>query len=200
MMPLILLCLDVSVEIAMPATAVASTFDVVTWLKDRALNDGEYLQPIKMHHLLFLAQAYFAVAYRGQKLAPATFIADSTGPIEPDVWRVFASGRPFVESDPVPERVEHFLDSIWRRFGSHSVDYLSDLLRTQPPYMDAFSDAPKSEISMESMVKFYGRKQKKAPVKPFAAPDVEDVLRPRTMRSATGKPVSVQRWMPKGSK
>lgn len=184
----------------MPLTAVTSTFDVVAWLKDRALNDGEYLQPVKMHHLLFLSQAYFAVAYRGQKLAPATFIADEKGPLEPDVWRVFSSGRPYVENEPLPERVEHFLDSVWRRFGSHSVEYLSDLLKSQPPYSDTFLEAPSSEITLEKMTEFYGKKKEKKVASPLAAPDVDDVLRPRTMRSAKGKPVNVQRWNPRSLK
>ncbi len=184
----------------MAVTAVLSTFDVVAWLKDRALNDGEYLQPVKMHQLLFLAQAYFAVAYRGQKLSPATFVADEKGPLEPDVWRVFASGRPYVESDPLPERVEHFLDSIWRRFGAHSVEYLADLLKAQSPYQAAFAEAPNTEITLKQMVEFYGKAKKKAQSKPLSAPDVDDVLRPRTMRSASGKPVSVQRWNPRAAK
>ena len=60
----------------MPASAVSSTFDVVVWFTDRALNDGEYLQPTKLHRLMYLAQGYFAVAYRGEKLMPATFVVD----------------------------------------------------------------------------------------------------------------------------
>jgi len=184
----------------MTPTAVLSTFDIVAWLKDRALNDGEYLQPVKMHHLLFLAQAYYSVAYPGYKLAPATFVADEKGPIEPDVWRVFSSGRPYVENEPLPDRVEHFLDSIWRRFGAHSVDYLADLLKGQSPYRDAFDSAPSSEISLKSMIAFYGKAKKQKAIKPTGAPDVDDVLRPRTMRSASGKPVSVQRWNPRSMK
>jgi len=184
----------------MSVTAVSSTFDVVAWLKDRALNDGEYLQPVKMHHLLFLSQAYYGAAYRSQKLMPATFVAESHGPTEPDVWRVFSSGRPFVESDNVPERVEHFLDSIWRKFGSHSVDYLGNLLRSQSPFVDAFHQGVRTEITLEVMVEFYGRSKAKKTVKPLDAIDVDDVLRPRTMRSAKGVPVSVKRWVPGGKK
>ena len=37
----------------MPKTAVTSTFDVVIWLTDRALNDGESLQPVKLQPLKF---------------------------------------------------------------------------------------------------------------------------------------------------
>ena len=39
--------------------AVFSTFDVAFWFADTALNNNEYLQPQKLHRLLFLSQAYF---------------------------------------------------------------------------------------------------------------------------------------------
>lgn len=179
----------------MTPPAVPSTFDLVAWFTDRALNDGEYLQPLKLHRLLFLAQAYFAVAYRGQKLAPATFIAEEHGPVEPDVWRVLSSGRPYIESVPPNERVEQFLDSIWRRFGSHSTDYLGSLVNSHPPYADAYLAAPRSEIPLASMVEFYGRAREEKR-RGAEAPGIDEVLRPRTMVTAGGKPVSVRRWSP----
>ena len=42
--------------------AVQSSFDVAYWFFDRALNENEYIQPQKLHRLMFLAPAYFAVA------------------------------------------------------------------------------------------------------------------------------------------
>lgn len=180
-------------------TAVPSTFDVVIWLMDRALNEGEYLQPVKLHRLLFLAQAYFAVAYGGGKLAPATFLAEENGPIEPDVWRVYASGRPYIENVPLPERVEHFLDSVWRRFGSYSADYLGDMVRDQPPFRDAFVQGPRHEIALDAMIAFYGRPRPSA-AKSAAVPSADEILRPRTLVTAEGKPVNVRRWTPRGGK
>ena len=182
----------------MTQTAVPSTFDVVIWLMDRALNEDEYLQPVKLHRLLFLAQAYFAVAYGGGKLAPATFLAEENGPIKPDVWRVYASGRPYIENVLLPELVEHFLDSVWRRFGSYSADYLGELLRGQPPFQEAFKQGPSHEISLEAMIAFYGRPRPSA-VKSAAVPSADEVLRLRTLVTADGKPVNVRRWTPRGS-
>ncbi|WP_337997941.1 Panacea domain-containing protein [Oleispirillum naphthae] len=182
----------------MPKTAVTSTFDVVIWLTDRALNDGEYLQPVKLHRLLYLAQAYFAAAYHGEKLMPATFIAEESGPVEPDVWRVYASGRPYIESVPPPERVAQFLDSVWRRFGAYSADYLTDLVAAQPPYLGALADGLRGEIPLAAMAAFYGRARSEAPA--TAAPAVDDVLRPRTMVSARGQAVTVRRWTPRPGK
>ena len=175
--------------------AVSSTFDLVAWLTDRALNDGEYLQPVKLHRLMYLAQAYFAVASRGRKLAPATFVAVDHGPVEPDVWRALAGGRPYIESVPPADDAETFLDSLWRRFGAYSADHLGSLLRSHPPYLDAFAKGAGTEISLAAMVAFYGRPR---PRGTFAGglPPVDEVLRPRTMRGSDGRPVSVRRWTP----
>lgn len=183
----------------MPPTAVASTFDVVVWFTDRALNDGEYLQPIKLHRLLYLAQAYYSVAFRGQKLMPATFVAEEGGPVEPDVWRVYASGRPYIESVPPPERVEQFLDSLWRRFGSHSADYLSRMVSAQTPYQDARARGLRAEIPLSEMATYVARARETAG-KPGTAAGVDEVMRPRTLVSATGKAVNVRRWTPGGKK
>lgn len=179
----------------MSVSAVPSTFDVVVWFTDRALNDGEYLQPTKLHRLMYLAQGYFAVAFRGQKLMPATFVAEGGGPVEPDVWRVYASGRPYIESVPPPERVEQFLDSIWRRFGSHSADYLGNLILGHPPFQAALAEGQRSEIAMAEVAAFLA-KPPAARGRVPGQPGVEDVLRPRTAVSATGKAVSVRRWTP----
>ena len=64
-------------------SAVDSVFEIAFWFSDRALNDNEYLQPIKLQYLMFLAQSYYAVAYEGKRLVPAIFVAEVVGPIEP---------------------------------------------------------------------------------------------------------------------
>ncbi|MBF0129944.1 MAG: hypothetical protein HQL33_08115, partial [Alphaproteobacteria bacterium] len=109
-----------------------SVFDVVFWFIDRALNDGEYLQPQKLHRMLYLSQAYFVVLGRGKVLMPATFIAHDSGPIEPNVFRLFASNdRAYVEHLMAPDTVEHFLDRLWRKFGHHSAEYLTRRSKAQ---------------------------------------------------------------------
>lgn len=109
--------------------AVASTFDVVYWFNDQALNDAEYLQPLKLQRLLFMAQAYYAVANKGQRLFPSIFIAHETGPIEPNIYRLFeGENKPYLDARLIPEEIEAFLDDIWRRFGSHSGEHLSRVI------------------------------------------------------------------------
>jgi uncharacterized phage-associated protein len=177
--------------------AVKSCLDVVFRLSDQALNDREYIQPQKLHRLLYLAQAYFAVAYNGRKLMPATFVTDSFGPVEPTVFHVFAYGRPhMIEPHPVSEQVGHFLDGIWRRFGPLSADKLTRKVAEHPPVAMAMAKGINVEIPFATMVEFYSSEA--ASRKAGAGVDsVDQVVRPRVMRSQSGKPVSVVAWKPK---
>ena len=184
----------------MRPTAVQSCFEIAFWFLDRAINDAEYLQPQKLHRLMYLAQAYFGVLQHGAKLMPATFVASDEGPIEPTVFLAFARGRPMVDLAAIDEVPRHILDSVWRQFGAHSVDYLNKLIRRHPPYADALAAAPNAEISFEAMVDFYGTQgltRKPSAVANSDAPSASKVLRPKVLRNHSGKPVSTTRWMPK---
>lgn len=186
-----------------------SPFDVAVWLTDRAMEDGEYLQPQKLHRIMYLAQAYYAAATNGQRLMPAVFVTSTFGPIEPCTFRAFENGRPEVQLRPIPEQQKHFLDSVWRRFGSHTVDYLNRMIAEHEPYMAAEMDGPRAEITIENMVAFYGRRTSRDQAQAGRAgeaaqtggtrpaPSVDQVLRPRVMRSHKGKPVNVHPWVPK---
>lgn len=184
----------------MRPTAVESCFEVACWFLDRAGDDGEYLQPQKMHRLLYLAQAYFGVLQSGAKLMPATFIALDEGPVEPTIFRAFARGRPAVDLKPIDDVARHILDSIWRQFGAHSAEHLNKLIRRHPPFADAYAAEPGAEILFESMVDFYGTQgltRRQSNMVADDAPTAGKVLRPKVMRNATGKPVNVNRWTPK---
>jgi uncharacterized phage-associated protein len=183
----------------MASPAAPSSFDVAYWFIDRALDDNEYLQPQKLHRLMYLAQAYFAVAYHGRMLMPAVFIADDFGPLEPNVFRACAIQRPPIEAKALPELVTHFLDGVWRRFGQHSAEFLSRQISAHPPYGAALAAGVGSEIPLKAMTAFYGKKKSAMPEEgvPAVAPPVDLVLRPRLMRSQNGSPVSVQKWMPR---
>ena len=179
----------------MATPAVESSFDAANWFIDRARNDGEYLQPQKLHRLLFLAQAYYAVAYHNRLLMPGVFVADIDGPIEPNVFRASSVKRPELEPQKLAADVAHFLDSIWRRFGQHSTDYLTKMVAGHAPVREAMDEGVRTVIPLAAMVTFYGKKATAA-AKAMGAPPVDDVLRPKVLKSQTGKPVSVQKWMP----
>lgn len=178
----------------MTPPAAPSSFDVAYWFMDRARAEGEHLQPQKLHRLMYLAQAYFAVAYHRRLLMPALFVAEEIGPVEPSVLRVCAEDRPPIDERPLAEVAATFLDAIWRRFGPHSAEYLNRMVAGHPPYKDAREAGLGCEITVAAMVEFYGRRGKgKAD---DDAPAIDEVVRPQVMRNTTGKPVSVQKWMP----
>ncbi|MGB0695131.1 MAG: Panacea domain-containing protein [Rhodospirillaceae bacterium] len=197
-----------------PPPLIPTSFHAAEWFLDRALNDGEYLQPQKLHRLLFLAQAYYGVAKAGRMLMPAIFVADPMGPLEPNLYRAYENERPWITKQVIDPEGVQFLDGIWRRFGVHSADHLTKVIAKHPPYAEALGVAPGSVISLEAMIAFYGATrvdvlqrredtgggvsaEEQDARHAMAAPPVEKVVRPRVMRSHTGKAVNVMPWMPK---
>jgi len=172
----------------MPA-AVDSGFDVAFWFADMALNGNEYLQPQKLHRLLFLAQAYYGVAYPGRKLMPAVFVAEEMGPIEPTIYQAFSKGRPNVDVEMfLPEEVEAFLHGIWRRFGHYTVERLSQITNESLAYRQALKKGKRAEIPLDSMCRAFGGTK--------GAPGLDRIFKPKVMRSQTGRPVAVRAWVP----
>lgn len=172
----------------MPAE-VNNAFDVAFFFADTALAENEYLQPQKLQGLLFLAQSYFAVAFKGRKLMPATFVADERGPLEPNVYIAFSKGRPEIDADLfLPAEVESFLDAIWRRFGHMSTDKLTRMSKATTAYRKARNRGHRAEIHLDEMRLSFIRAEK--------TPGVGQVVRPKVYRTQSGKNVTVQRWVP----
>lgn len=169
------------------AAAVETVFDVAAWLMDHALNDNEYLQPMKMHRLLYLSHGYFGVAYHGRKMSPAIFLATDTGPIEPNVFRAFEQGRPaFYLNTQLDKGVQNFLDNIWRRFGSYSADKLAEISMKTQAYQTAIMKGNRTEIPFDSLITSLQ--------KPKEAPSIDKVIKPRVLKSQDGRPVEVKPW------
>ena len=170
-------------------SVVDSTFDVALWFADKALEQNEYLQPQKLHRLLYLAQGYYAVAFEGSKLMPAVFIAEEMGPMEPNVYRAFAKGRPNIEADNIlPDGVEQFLSSIWGRFGRNTSDSLSKMCQESMAFKKALIKGARTEISLKAMLLSFA-KEKNLPLS-------SQVKKPKMMRSQTGRSVAVKNWVP----
>jgi len=177
--------------------AVSSTFDVAFWFSDQALNENEYLQPQKLHRLLYLSQAFYAIAYGGKKLMPAVFVADDMGPIEPTIYVAFARGRPDVDVELfLPPEVEMFLNSIWRRYGHLKPEQLARFTNTNAAYAVAVRKGARMEITLDSMVgAFQSETEKKSPAEPQTGIDGARVL-----RTQDGAPVKVKSWSPPSAK
>ena len=172
----------------MPAD-VDNAFDIAFWFADTALNDNEYLQPQKLQRLLFIAQAYYIVAFNGRKLMPAVFIADEMGPIEPNIYMAFSKGRPEVDARLfLPHDVEIFLDGIWRRFGHHSTERLNKMTKETSAFKQAYRRGNRAEIPLDDMRLSFARAEK--------TPGVAQVVKPKILRTQTGKAVAVKAWVP----
>lgn len=170
-------------------SAVDSSFDIAFWFSDTALEQNEYLQPQKLHRLLFLAQAYFAVAFGGQKLMPAVFVAEEVGPVEPNVYRAFTRGRPNIDAELfLSIDVESFLDNIWRRFGNMSADRLNKLCNSTLAFKKAIKAGKRTEITLEAMQLSFARAD--------TTPALDQVIKPKLMRTQEGKAVTVAAWSP----
>lgn len=170
-------------------SAVNSAFDIAFWFLDTALNHNEYLQPQKLQRLMFLAQAYHLVAFDGKKLMPATFVADDLGPIEPNVFAAFSKGRPDVDVNLfIGPETEEFLHSIWRRFGSHSTEKLTRVLKETEAFQRAYKRGRRAEISVDDMRLAFKRAQQ--------TPGVGQVMKPKVYRTQSGKAVTVKAWTP----
>lgn len=168
-----------------------SVFDVAEWFLDTALNDGEYLQPMKMQYLMYLSQGYYAALTKGSKLIPSLFVASQRGPVEPNTYRLYAVTRPPLTRQPMTAEISAFLQTIWKRFGSYSTDYLGRLVSEHEPYAHAFAQGENSEIDHTDMMNFYlqGRKTP-------ATPEAAIIGKTRVMRSQSGKAVAVKKWIP----
>lgn len=173
----------------MQPAALRSAFDVAFWFADTAAHDNEYLQPQKLQRLMFLAQAYYIVAFNGRSLMPAVFVADEIGPIEPNVYAAFSKGRPDIDVELfLPAEVEQFLSSIWRRFGHYSTERLSRMTNDTIAFRHALKQGRRSEITVDAIRISFTRAE--------STPAIDQIVKPKILRTQSGKPVAVKTWVP----
>ena len=170
---------------------VNSVFDVSEWFLKTAVSDNDPLTPLRLQHLLFLTQGYYAALSKGKLLMPCLFVATARGPVEPNSFRVYADGRAGITASPLPQDVLPLLDGIWRKFGAYSAEFLEKNILEHDPVTKALAHGENTEISLDGMIDFYGNggQNSKTPPRTFD--------KPRIMRSQTGKTVTVKKWEPK---
>tara|TARA_S200000501_G_C20862228_1_gene760363 strand:+ start:1388 stop:1927 length:540 start_codon:yes stop_codon:yes gene_type:complete len=175
------------------APAVDSVFDVAFWFSDQGVNNQEYIQPAKLHSLLFISQAYYATISDGEKLFPALFLAGESWPIEPSVEAAWFRGRPvFGEQKQFKSDTQTFLTSIWKRFGHHSTDYLVKMCSRSSAYKTAVKRGLRSEIFLKNMVDDFKKQE-------YTIDSIQ-FLDSRTARSHTGRTVTVKTWNPRNQR
>jgi hypothetical protein len=121
---------------------------------------------------------------------PAIFIADELGPIEPNIYIAFSKGRPKIDADLfLPFEAQSFLESIWQRFGTYSVERLGKITNETSAYKNARKRGDRAEIPLVEM--------KSSFKKPEEAPSVDLLVKPKLMRTQSGRAVHVQSWAPR---
>ena len=146
----------------MPSTAVLSTIDIAIWFSEKARQEDDYLQPQKLQRLLYLAQGTFAGLNFGRKLMPAIFIADETGPFEPNIYRLFENGPPKIKPHKIPPEIENFLYGIWRRYSHHSTEHINQQIQHHNIYINAIKKGINEEIYFKDIVSFFTGQDKAA--------------------------------------
>ena len=172
----------------MEIPTLPSVFDATEWFLDTALNDGEYLQPMKMQYLMYLAQGYYAAVSGARRFIPSVFVATARGPVEPNSYRVYSSARPVLHYQSLDRKTVSFLETIWRRFGAYSADWLFKTICGHDPYARALASGENTEIGIDDMAAFYSGKSDG-----FQNPAASGM---RVLRTGTGKTVAVKKWIP----
>jgi len=131
--------------------AVASSFDVADWFIRQSKRDRVPLSPLKLHRLLYLAQADFAGRHGGAALMPSIFVVTELGPIEPNLYRAFEYGTPKVTVRDPSEKVRDFLGLIWRQFGEETVEALNRHIARDPAMKEAESQGQGAVVSLAMM-------------------------------------------------
>ena len=182
------LCFFVINRNIMPAD-VNSAFDIAFWFSDMAMNENIAMQPQRLQRMLFISQAYYSVAYPKRKLMPAIFVADELGPVEPNIFMAFSKGRPDVDVEIfLAHEVESFLRSVWERFSHYDMDRLNEVTNETLAFKQARNRGDRSEITLEAMRLSFARNE--------TSHDVRSVMKPKIMRTQSGRPVVVKAWNP----
>ena len=170
-------------------SSVDSAFEIAVFFIEKASLENEYIQPQKLHGLLFLSQAYFSVGFQGRKLMPAVFVADERGPIEPNLYLALSSVCPNIDlNSTLPDDVIKFLNEIWRRFGQMETERVIRKSKENSAYTTAVQRGRRSEILFSEIRTAFTNSQNIAksmtpePVKAY--------------QSQSGRTVSIKKWTP----
>jgi uncharacterized phage-associated protein len=164
--------------------AARTALDVATWFLDRARADDSHLPFQTLHRLLYLAQSHFAAEVGGM-LMPAIFLAEDGGPVEPNLQRLLADGRPGeILVETLIGRVREFLGSVWDRYAHMPIERLNDLVAKNKAYVETGRGHIIDIAAMAAAVT-------------MVAPPPPPPL--RVLRTQKGAPVAVRVWTPKAT-
>lgn len=167
--------------------ASASSFDIADWFIRQAKRERVNLSPLKLHRLLYLAQASYAGTMNGEALMPSMFVVTELGPLEPNLYRAFEHGTPKVSVRDPTERVRTFLQQIWDEYGRETIEALNRLVSADPAFIEAEARGTGSEISLVAMHTHH-RKQAEQPARIVDGKQVRPWLPPPAGSTRTSRP------------
>lgn len=136
--------------------AARSTLDIALSFQARSESAGDTLSQRKLHLLLYVAQAHYAVEHDGQNLMPAAFLALDAGPLEPNIFQLFASGRCSLPGNEPSFAMETYLHEIWARYGRKTGEQILAIVARDGVWKAVLGRGPRLEISHEALFRGYG--------------------------------------------
>ena len=177
--------------------AARSTLDIALWFQSRSESAGEALSQRKLHLLLYVAQAHYAVEHDGQKLMPAVFLALDAGPLEPNIFQLFASGRCNLPGNEPSFAMETFLHEIWARYGRKTGEQILAIVARDGVWKAVLGRGQRLEIPHDALFRGYGGDGKAVPMgkRPTeAATSAEAPAKDKEYWTLDGR--RAQKWVP----
>ena len=175
----------------MSLSAISSSLDAANWFFRRADKDDSYLENDKLHQLLFLAQVHFALNNNMEYLIPALFICDERGFTEPNLAKILNYGMPLMEAPAFAEKINSFLELIWKKYSSMSNRELSEFIKSSDAYIDNYQTGKKNIVALESMAQNF-----KSSLNPRSFSKAGTSNSRKILISQNG-PVMVSAWQPR---
>lgn len=131
------------------------------FIRQDELQDEPDVTPLKLHKLLYLAQANYLAA-TGERLFDEPIEAFDHGPVVYAVTRKFSGRQVIAYTEPtlpdaaLPPDAEEFLERIWVRYKDYSPSALRALAHRQTPWKEYYEpDAYRSVIPDSAMIEYF---------------------------------------------
>lgn len=167
----------------MTKSAAKSALDVANWFFKKAEASRVYLEEDKLHPLVFLAQAHYALKNGMQYLVPGLFVCDNGGIFEPNLKKILEFGMPLMGEPELSNEVKEFLELVWHKYAAKNAFELIGIIKASPAYRKHHVKDETVLLTLEDMAQNFG-----APTEPQTA---------KKIRISQNGPVVVSEWQPR---
>ena len=175
----------------MSLPAISSSLEAANWFFRRADQDDRYLENDKLHQLLFLAQVHFALNNNMEYLIPSLFVCEERGFVEPNLAKILNYGMPLMEAPRFEEKINSFLELIWKKYSPMSSSELAEFIKNSDSYIDNYQTGKHNIIPLEEMAQNF-----KTSLNPRSFSKAGSSSSRKILISQNG-PVMVSAWQPR---